>query len=125
MVLWSFKCYVDGQDPNLWQRWYDDNIEYQGTHDAIFEIIEQQTAWTNTTYTKTLGDDLIEVRLNGPVKWRIFGFFGEKRREFVVVATGNHKQNVYVPKDVKKTAVKIIKAIKAGTGKTKDCERPS
>ena len=125
MVLWKFKCYDDGQSPNLWQRWYKSNIDYQGSHDAIFEIIEQQQSWTNPYYTKAMGDDLIEVRLNGAVQWRIFGFYGDKRREFVVVAIGYHKQNVYYPKAIKETAKKIIGAIKSGIKKANDCERPN
>lgn len=125
MVLWTYKCYDDGGELNLWQRWYIQNPTYQGSHDGIFDIIEQQTAWTNTIYTKPLGNDLIEVRLSGPRQWRIFGFYGSKRREFVIVATGFHKDQVYEPKDIKKTAVKIIKAIKSGNMEAKDCERPN
>lgn len=125
MVLWTYKCYDDGHMPNLWQRWYGENTAYQGTHDGVFDIIEQQEAWINPYYTKALGSDLVEVRLSGTVQWRIFGFYGAKRRQFVVVTTGNHKENVYDPRDVKKTAIKIINAIKSGTKEAKDCERPT
>ncbi|MER9248921.1 hypothetical protein [Mesorhizobium sp. M0590] len=76
-------------------------------------------------YSKVLEDGLVEVRLNGLVKWRIFGFFDRTvRREFVVVAIGNHKQNVYTPKGVLSSAYYLKKEIEAGREKADRCERP-
>lgn len=125
MDLYTYRCYVEGQEPNLWQRWYSQNPAFQGTHDSIFEILEQQDQW-GQPYTKKLKncDGLIEVCLNGNIQWRIFGFWGSKRKEFIVVAVGNHKQNVYTPRNILKTAKSIMNKIRAGNLGAKTCERP-
>jgi len=71
-----------------------------------------------------LGKDLIEVRLSGRVMWRILGFYGSERRQFVVVGACNHKGKVYEPKEALNTARRMIKEIKAGKKVTVPCERP-
>ena len=124
MALWTYKCYVDGSQPNLWRRWYDAHPEVRGKHDSVFGMLEQQVFWVKP-HVKMLKnhDGLLEVILNGRVQWRIFGFQGAGK-EFVVVGTGNHKANVYDPKGILTTARGIMKDIKAGSKGAISCERP-
>lgn len=124
MALWTFKCYVDGTQPNLWQAWYDAHPEVQGSHDSIFGIIEQQPQWTNDKYTKKLSNGVIEVRLNGSPKWRIFGHYGDGRREFVVTAIGWHKGKQYKPQGVVGLAAIRRGEIESGTANAAACRRP-
>ena len=125
MELYTYQCYDDGCQVNLWQRWYNENADFQGTHDSIFGILEQQQQWAKP-HTKMIknGGGLIEVCLNGQIQWRIFGYWGSsRRRQFIVVAVGNHKQKVYSPKGILKTAQKRMNDIKSGKKGTVDCER--
>jgi Phage derived protein Gp49-like (DUF891) len=126
MEIYTYGCYDNADDINLWHRWYRDNPNYQGTHDSIFGILEQQPFWA-PPHTKSLknGNGLIEICLNGNVQWRIFGFWGTVRKQFIVVAIGYHKGRVYFPKDVIKTAKKRMKQIQADNRGAKNCERPT
>jgi len=123
--MWSYRCYDDGKVPNLWQRWYDAHPEVQGSHDAVFHFLEQRDQWREP-FSKVFDKNLkiIEVRLNGKVKYRILGFYGSAQHEFIVVATCSHKQSVYDPPDVKMTAGKRKKEIEANPGKAQLCVRP-
>lgn len=121
--MWTYRCYDDGKQPNLWRRWYDSNPDYQGTHDSIFDILEQQQQW-KMPWTRPLGDGLIEVRLHGKVQYRILGYYGDARKEFIVVGTCSHKGNVYTPKDAIKVAKKAMNDIKGGRANAIQCSRP-
>lgn len=122
--MWTFSCYDAGTEPNLWREWYDDNPACQGSHDSVFDILEQRAPWAEP-HAKKLGDDVIEVRLSGSdrTEWRIFGCYHGKLH-FVVVAIGFHKGRVYSPKDIKNTAQKRVAGIKSGAIGIKACERP-
>lgn len=125
MGLWSYRCYDDGRTPQLWQRWYDENPEFRGTHDAVFDQIEQMTLWEEPHVKLLLKTERIfEVRLNGKVRHRILGFYGEARREFVIVATCYHKQSNYYPPGIRDTAAKRKKQIEAQTREAPSCVRP-
>jgi hypothetical protein len=121
--MWKYRCYDDGRQPNLWQRWYEAHSDYQGSHTAVFDFLEQCVQW-KMPWADTLGDGLIEVRLSGKVKWRVLGYYSDVRVEFVVVLVCNHKQNVYAPKDAIPTAKKRMRDIKAGKQRTIICVRP-
>lgn len=123
MVIWTYRCYDDGNKPNLWQRWYDSNPNYQGKHDSVFRIIEHHDQWREP-YTKILKDGLVEVRITGDVQWRIFGFFSKTRREFIVVSTGYHKGQIYDPRNIIKKSIVIKNDIKSGIKKAISCGRP-
>ena len=125
MVLWTFRCYDDGGVPNLWQRWYTAEPDYNGTHDSVFRILETQLQWTNTIYTVVLPGGILEVRLSGARQWRVLGYYGSARREFVVTAIGYHKGKVYTPKDLLKQAVSRRVELENGTRNAPICERPS
>ena len=103
----------------------DTTPAYQGTHDSVFGMLEQQNQWTRTVWTKRFEDGIVEVRLNGKVKWRVLGYYGDVQREFVVVLICNHKGKVYVPKGALRTAAARMNAIKAGREKAVSCVRPS
>ena len=127
MEHWTYQCYVDRPQGNLWTDWYKDNPSAQGAHDAAFDQLEQLEAWRepNAKHSEN-GDGLIEVQFKaGGVQWRIFGFYRRGvRRCFVVVAIGNHKGRVYQPKTVIGSAKQIMKDMGQGTKSAQDCERP-
>lgn len=67
-----------------------------------------------------------EVRLQGNVAWRIFGFRRtfEDEREFVITNIGNHKGKIYKPKKVLEQAAKRMKEIQDDPSTSKRCVRP-
>jgi len=124
--MWTYRCYNDGGQPNLWQRWYDLHPDYQGSHDAIFGMLETRLNW-GPPHADFLDKDnrIVEVRLTGKVKYRILGFYSETaRKEFVVLGTCNHKQNVYDPPGIKETVVTRKSEIQRDQGKAIACVRP-
>ena len=125
--MWNYRCYDDGQSPCLWKRWYANDADKaaQGSHDSVFGILEQQLQWREP-YAKLLdkNNGIIEVRLSGRVQWRILGFYGDERCVFVVVAICYHKEKVYTPRDVIKTARRRKAEIQIDLGKALVCERP-
>lgn len=124
MALWTYRCYDDGGAPNLWTRWYDQHPEMQGSHDSVFRMLEAQPQWNNTVYTKTLPGKVIEVRLSGPIQWRVMGHYGNAQREFVVTDIGYHKGARDTPKGLKGNAALHRKLIKAGAANAHVCNRP-
>jgi hypothetical protein len=123
MAKWTFRCYDDGRSPDLWRRWFDSHPECQAKHDSVLDILEQRDVWTEP-YVKTLrAGGLVEIRIVGGVQWRIFGYYSGLK-SFTVVATGNHKGSVYSPRDILKTASKIIRDIKSGEKGSIPCVRP-
>lgn len=123
--MWTYRCYDDGRQPNLWQRWYDANPDFQGTHDAIFETLESRLNW-GPPHADYLDSNyrIVEVRLTGKVKHRILGFYGNVRGEFVVLGTCFHKQNVYHPPGIKVTVIDRKNEIQNNQGKAIACVRP-
>jgi hypothetical protein len=122
MVTWTYQCYDDGKQPNLWQRWYEKHPEAQGRHDAAFDMIEQMDVWQKPR-VKSFGK-ITEVILNGPVAHRIFGFFGSDPHVFIVTGVGYHKDQRYYPTDILKTVVKRRKEIEDGFNKPLSVNRP-
>lgn len=125
--MWTYRCYDDGREPNLWQRWYDSNAEYRGSHDAVFGMLEQMTDWRMPLVDLLIEKHRIfEVRLTGKVRHRILGIYSAyARKEFIILATCTHKQRVYDPHDIKKTAVKRKNEILQDLERTKPCVRPT
>jgi hypothetical protein len=123
--MWKYRYYDDGGQPNLWQRWYDLNPDFQGSHDSIFEMLESRLNW-GPPHTEFLDREnrIVEVRLTGKVKHRILGFYGETRGEFVVVGTCIHKQDVYTPHGIRDTVVDRKNEIEKNQGKAIACVRP-
>jgi len=125
--MWTYRVFDEGGEPNLWQRWYDENPQFRGTHDAVFRILEQLDNW-KPPYADFLNKDkrIVEVRLNGNIKHRILGFVSPvTRREFIVLGTCTHKQRVYDPPDIKKTVVKRKKDVERDLTRTIACARPT
>ena len=123
--MWEWFCYNDGEQDNLWVRWYrgvDDAV--QGKHDAIFDFLEVSHAHLWRPHTKKINDDIIEVRIHGDVQHRLLGFFGPQRGQFTFVLSCNHKQNVYDPPDAKKTAARRKKEIEGERASAHLCKRP-
>jgi hypothetical protein len=126
IAMWVYRCYVDGQQPNLWRRWYDAHPDYQGSHDSIFNALEQRLEWKEP-WTKFFDkkNRILEVRLNGNVKYRILGYCSSSvRMEFIVIAICSHKQQVYDPPDIRKTAVKRKAEIESDPERAVTCVRP-
>jgi hypothetical protein len=123
MANWAYRCYIDGKSPNLWRRWYDAHPDCQGSHDSVFRILDTLTPWREPQ-AKKLSSGVIEVRLSGTLEWRVFGFYGTKQKEFVVVSIASKKGAVYTPKDALKTAEKLMKLCQADSGKAGHCECP-
>src|SRR5215510_3229512 len=103
--MWTYRCYNDGSLPNIWKSWYDNTPDVQGSHDSVFDALEQIRNW-KPPYTKILNhkrEAIVEVRLSGAVEWRVFGYYGPTRMEFIVLGVGHHKQRVYYPPDILNT----------------------
>jgi hypothetical protein len=124
MANWTYRCYVDGKSPNLWRRWYDAHPDCQGSHDAVFRILDTLVSWREPQ-AKKLSTGVIEVRLTGTLEWRIFGFYGERQKEFVVVSVASKKGVVYTPKKALKNAKALMKLCRSNPGKAISCECPS
>lgn len=123
--MWTYRCYDDGRPGCPWRRWYDENPEYQGSHDAVFETLEGLDNWTKPEVDFLDKDNrLVEVRLRGRVRHRILGFHAGTRHEFTIVGFCYHKQTVYTPTDIKKTAIKRKKAIENDPTLARICNRP-
>ena len=123
--MWKYRCYDDGGQPNLWQRWYDANPGFQGSHDLIFEMLESRLKW-GPPHTEFLDTDnrIVEVRLTGKVKHRILGFYGDTRGEFIVLGTCIHKQHIYTPHGIRDTVVDRKNEIQKNRGRAISCVRP-
>ena len=123
--MWKYRCYDDGGQPNLWQRWYNLNTDFQGSHDAIFEMLESRLNW-GPPHTEFLDKEnrIVEVRLTGKVKHRILGFYGDTRHEFIVLGTCIHKQRVYTPHGIRDTVVDRKNEIQKSQGRAVACVRP-
>lgn len=123
--MWTYRCYVDGARPNLWLDWYDSAPDAHGSHESVFDALEQMDNW-RAPYSKIINrkERIIEARVTGDVQWRVFGFFGEPRKEFIVLGIGHHKQRVYYPPDILTTIVKRKKEVEKDIGKAVPCVRP-
>lgn len=129
MGQWTYQCYVDGTDPNLWAAWYAQrSLEDRAIHDAIFEQLESLDTWATAPWTKKLHGTktaVIEVRMRrASVEWRLCGGYGVPRQEFILTAIGYHKDQVYTPRDLLKTAEQRLREVLAGTKEAEACERP-
>jgi hypothetical protein len=124
--MWTYRCYDDGSQPNLWRCWFDSAPDCHGSHESVFKGLEQMDQWKKPwTDFFDKKNRIIEVRLVGNVEWRVFGFFSAaQRREFIVLATGFHKQKVYTPPKIRKTLVARKKEVEANLGKAPICVRP-
>jgi hypothetical protein len=123
--MWIYRCYDDGNQPNLWRRWYDSHLDTQGSHDSVFGGLETMVNWREP-WTKFFNkaERIIEVRLSGDLEWRIFGFHSGAKQEFIVLDIGYHKQGVYTPRGLRKTLVKRKKEVESDLGKAPPCVRP-
>jgi hypothetical protein len=124
--MWTYCCYDDGKEPDLWRRWYDDNPDFQGTHDSIFEMLEDRVNWGPKQVEYLDAENrILEVRLNGKVKHRILGCYGwDVRQEFIVLGTCYHKQKVYHPHGIKDTVVRRKQEVERDLGRAPICVRP-
>lgn len=125
--MWSYKCYITEDRPDLWAVWYRDQSErVQAKHDSVFRLLEQQNSWGGPHVKKLRGKNykgLFEVILNTEKQWRIFGFY-EPGRVFVIAAIGHHKDSYY-PKDIMDIARARMAEIKLDSSKAAKCDRPS
>lgn len=124
--MWTYRCYDDGREPNLWRRWFDSAPDVHGSHDSVFGGLEQLDQWKppwSEYFDKN--NRIVEVRLDGSVQWRVFGFFSSvQRREFIVLDIGYHKQRVYTPAGIRKILVRKKKEVEANPRKAPSCVRP-
>src|SRR5690348_8991488 len=116
--MWTFFCYDNGDEVNLWQAWYDGaSAAVQAAHDYALDFLEvrENHEWHNTPHFGELvpNKGIYEIRIPGSVKWRVAGYF-TPGRQFTVVLVCNHKQQVYSPRDAKKTCVKRKNGIESG-----------
>ena len=124
--MWSYKCYVTRERPNLWAYWYAQNPGLRGAHDATFRILEQRDVWQRPNFKILkkrggLGEVLFKAN---KVQWRVFGFFGPNDKEFIVLGCGYHKDRVYKPRDIIKTCHAHMLEVKDDPKNAKPCRRP-
>jgi hypothetical protein len=125
--MWKYRCYDDGDGSvDLWKRWYDATLDVQGSHDSVFDGLETMVTWREP-WTKFFDKEarIIEVRLSGDVEWRVFGFYGGARQEFVVLGLGYHKGKVYTPRGIKTTLINRKREIEVDPRKAVPCARPT
>jgi hypothetical protein len=127
--MWSYRCYVTGETPNLWAGWYEREKDMRGRHDQAFRILEQRDPWTKPHWKVLSGrGGLGEVLLRGGSKeWRIFGFIQRHegpRREFLVCGIGYHKDRVYTPRTIMDICEERMGEIKSDGSKAEICGRP-
>lgn len=129
MANWTYRCYDDGKEPNLWQRWYESRPLVQGAHDNAFETLESEPIWKGGHIRKLVNANGVhEVKFKGNDKreWRVFGFFDNRiRQQFIVVEIGYHKKQNYTPRGVIKKAINRKKEIENGDAEAIRCERPA
>ena len=126
--MWTWHCYDDGKDEDLWARWYyAQSHRTRGQHRQIFETLEQreENDWRKPL-TNNLGDGLIEIYVRSEVQWRLFGFYWPKgqRRSFTIVLIGYHKGKIYSPPGSIDQARKIMRDIENGNAEVRNCGRP-
>lgn len=127
MANWTYRCYDSGGVKTLWQQWYDNNPDYRGEHDFIFDFLEQQDVWRTKTRTITgkKYSGLIEVKLTIDVQHRIFGCYSKgERRVFIILGTGFHKGKIYTPAKILDTVANRKKEIENGSAQSPICSRP-
>jgi len=127
MATWKYKCYGGGP-PNAWEVWFSArSVRDRAKHDAVFDFLEQRLAsqWTPPHAKKLRGEkpDLWEVIITTDVAWRIFGWFSADN-EFTIAGIGNHKDEIYSPRDIIKTSRRRRLEIETGKLGTVDCARP-
>jgi putative component of toxin-antitoxin plasmid stabilization module len=127
MALWTYYCYDDGREEDIWHRWFrlraerDDRL--MDNHAAVLARLDQRQAW-GPPDVKPLSGKLREIRLSGDVEWRLLGGFGHERGSFVIVLICNHKQRRYDPPDALKTAAKRLREIQRDPKKVRLSARP-
>jgi hypothetical protein len=123
--MWTFRCYDDGTPENLWRRWYDHDADFiaKGSHDRIFDELEQLERWEESGHTRPFVGKTIEVKITIGIQWRVIGFY-RSGRTFVVLGICYHKQRVYTPHGIQKTVVKRKKEVIKDIERAPICERP-
>lgn len=127
MESWRFKCYGPST-PNNWETWFDkQSSRVQAKHDAVFDILVQrpQAQWTKPHVKKLRGSgaDLWEILITAGVAWRIFGWFSGEY-EFTITGIGNHKGQVYDPREIITTSRRRRLEIESDQLEANYCARP-
>lgn len=125
----NYRCYDDGKEPNLWQRWYDGEAEKRGRakHDFVFGVLEQlpRSRWLPLHFKKIQGQEgVFEVLIATNFAWRILVTLSQDNSIMTVLLTCNHKGNVYDPREALQTAGKRRRDLDNGTAQSKKCDRP-
>jgi Phage derived protein Gp49-like (DUF891) len=125
MANWTYRCYDDGNSPNLWRRWYDKTAPARGAHDATFDMLEQMEVWGQPNF-KSLGQGLWEVRFQGQDRrqWRVFGSIDQGIQEFCALNIGYHKDRRYTPPTVLDKSRDRLNEIRSTPEKAVRCVRP-
>jgi hypothetical protein len=123
--MWNYRCYDDGGQPNLWQRWHDSNPDAHGSHESVFAGLETMVNWKKP-WTRFFDkkNRIIEARLSADLEWRIWGFHSGAQREFVVLEIGFHKDGVWTPPGIRKTLVSRKTEVERNPAKAPPCDRP-
>lgn len=91
---------------------------------VVFTFLEQRAVWSSPYYTQlTNGGGIGEVRINTEIPHRIFGY--QNGTTFNVMIIGSHKERVYSPRDVIKTAKRRMREVQKGVARLVKCNRPS
>lgn len=126
---WTFWDYVPGKN-NPIQEWYDGlGFEAQTLFDAVLENCSKTENPNNWSGFKRFlkgaaqAEKIWELEFRADKRqYRIFGIYGNERRQAILLAGCYHKQRVYTPPNVIDTACKRAKDYKAGKGGLR--ERP-
>lgn len=125
MAIWRFRCYGESV-PNAWAQWFEQrNRRDQAKHDSVFDILEQQQVWRGPHYKILKGPPpaIAEIILRTDVAWRIFGYKSDEF-EFTVTGFGNHKDDIYKPKNVIELSRSRRVDIESDKLKVMSCVRP-
>lgn len=100
--------------------------EQVGT-EALLEILSKKQEWkgNNKEFEMLSGKNyqgLGEIKLPGDqrIPIRLFGFFDEAKKQFVILAVCRHKDDRYIPPNCMDTAASRRKDLLSGIGTTKE-----
>ena len=124
--MWQYWWYADPnpKKPDPWRKWYDaQNSSVRGKHDIVFRFLETQITWTKP-HTKKI-NDFVEIILRGEVQHRLLdSYWPPGNLTFTFLLPCTHKDKVYNPKDVFRTAKTRIKELRKGSNWIRRCVRP-
>lgn len=134
MVAWRFFCYDDGEELDIWRRWFrcerkvTDKI--RARHRVVLDRLRVTEFWrTEPDLVHGLPlDGVVElvVMVKRDLQWRIVGTYGGGQNVFTILGFVYHKGDKYYPKgEMAKIERRRDELKKGGFQKRRPCEPPT